>query len=371
MNRERTLALTTGLALFCMFFGSGNLVFPLIVGTSAGSNAVWATLGLILTAVCMPLLGCIGILLYKGEPSEFFKTLGRKGFLFFSFCCLALMGPFGVLARCITVAHGTFVNVVPGISLVTFSLVSCILLFVAALWRNKILDLLGRWLTPLLLLSLGGIFIFCLASDAIVPAVETNVWDAFSLGVFQGYQTMDLMASLFFSGFIIAQLRSQTENPSAMMRVFLQSVIIAGLLLATIYAGLVFLGFQYSSLLVNVNPQSMLATVVLHALGSWGGAVVCAAFALACYTTALVLTVLFSDFIRKEFAKDKLPEWSTLIITLVCAFLISTLEFSGIAEFLAPILETSYPFLIAFTMWNIVRALWPSNAKAEEVTSIG
>ncbi|MFA6916626.1 MAG: branched-chain amino acid transport system II carrier protein [Parachlamydiales bacterium] len=363
MNKERTLALTTGLALFCMFFGSGNLVFPLIVGTFAGANTFWATLGLILTAVFMPLLGCIGILLYKGEPSEFFKPLGRKGFLLFSFACLALMGPFGVLARCLTVAHGTFIYVMPDVSLATFSLVSCILLFGAALFRDQIMKLLGNWLTPLLLLSLGGIFVFCLLNAAVKTTIETTVWEAFAMGSSQGYQTMDLMASLFFSGFVIAQLRTQTENSSVMMRVFFRAVIVAGLLLATVYAGLVFLGFQYSALLTEVSPQSMLATIVLHVLGTWGGAVVCVAFALACYTTALVLTVLFSDFIRKEFVNNKVPEWSTLLLTLVCAFAISTLDFSGIAEFLAPILETSYPFLIAFTVWNIVRALWSPSPK--------
>lgn len=367
MNKERALALATGVALFCMFFGSGNLVFPLIVGTSAGSHIVWATLGLILTAVCMPLLGCIGILLYKGEPAEFFKPLGRKGFLLFSFACLALMGPFGVLARCLTVAHGTFVYVMPTISLPVFSLVSCVLLFVAALFRNQILKLLSHWLTPLLLLALGGIFVFCLWERSLSQTVETSIWEAFSMGSAQGYQTMDLMASLFFSGFIIAQLRSKTEDSSGLSRVFLQAVFVAGLLLSVVYAGLVYLGFQYSSLLVDVSPQSMLATIVLHVLGSWGGAVICSAFALACYTTALVLTVLFSDFIRKEFAKEKIPEWSSLIITLACAFAISTLNFSGIAEFLAPILETSYPFLIVFTVWNIVRALWrPSTEVATQ-----
>ncbi len=355
MSSERALALTTGLALFSMFFGSGNLVFPLLVGSGSGGSLLLSTLGLILTAVCVPLLGCLGILLYDGKPEQFFQLLGRKGFLLFSFISLALMGPFGVLARCLTVAHGTFVNFYPDLSLQLFSIVSCLLLFVAAVYRSRLLQILGVWLTPLLLVSLGGIFLLSFFQGGVENSKILLNWDAFVLGSTQGYQTMDLLAALFFSGFVVAQLRSTERNAASLFRVFLRASVIAGLLLGIVYAGLVYLGFQYSAILESVAPQSMLATIASHAMGPYGGIIVCATFALACYTTALVLTVLFADFLRKELCQDKIPQWLSVGVTLVIAYLISTLEFSGIAQFLGPILETVYPLLIALTIWNIAK----------------
>ncbi len=357
MNSQRSLALTTGLALFSMFFGSGNLVFPLLVGTQTGEHALFATIGLLLTAVCVPLLGCMGVMLYHGRTETFFKVFGSKGFFLFAFASLALMGPFGVLARCLTVAYGTFAKFSPDISLIPFSLVSCGLLFISALWRDKILQLLGAWLTPALLASLAAIFAFSFFMGTPQTSANQDAWSAFTLGSYQGYQTMDLLAAFFFSGFIISQLAKGSQDNNQRLRVFLQASLIAGLLLATVYAGLIYLGVQHAEHLAGVPPETMLATVAAVSMGPWGGAIVCAAFALACYTTAIVLTVLFADFIRKEICKDKIPEWVGLAITLAIAFGVSTLEFSGIASFLGPLLETVYPFLIALSVWNIGTAL--------------
>lgn len=367
MNNQRSLALTTGLALFCMFFGSGNLVFPLLVGTQSGDNAVWATLGLSITAVLVPLLGCIGIMLYNGQLDKFFRILGSKGFFIFAFASLALMGPFGVLARCLTVAYGTFAKFHPEISLIPFSLVSCALLFVSALWRDQILQLLGKWLTPALLGSLVAIFLCSFFMGFPEVSQSQDAWSAFSLGTFQGYQTMDLLAAFFFSGFIIVQLAKDGGDSTQRLRVFLQASLIAGLLLATVYAGLVYLGVQHSEKLTSVPPEMMLATVATLSMGNWGGAVVCIAFGLACYTTAIVLTVLFADFLRKDMSKGKIPQWASLSITLGIAFAVSTLEFSGIARFLGPLLEMVYPLLIALSIWNIGWMLFRKSAEEIEL----
>jgi LIVCS family branched-chain amino acid:cation transporter len=376
MPSYRSLVWTTGLALFAMFFGSGNLVFPLIVGTTDSLHASWSTLGLILTAVCVPLLGCFGILLYNGKTEDFFGILGGRGFRLFSLLALALMGPFGVLARCLTVAHGTFVATGIDVAVMPFSAVSCVLLWVASLYRHKLLDLVGTWLTPLMLAALAAIFFsvpwFNSSATAPQPEHLNKVWDAFSLGATQGYQTMDLLAAFFFSGFVITQLRQKMADAGSTyspLQIFSRAACMAGGLLAAIYAGLVYMGAHYSQLLHDVAPQSMLATIATHTMGSWGGLIVCITFALACYTTAIVLAVLFADFLRKELLQDAIPQWAALLITLAIAFGISTLEFEGIARFLGPLMESIYPFLIVLSIWNIGRIYLQKDRKLMATTS--
>lgn len=360
MSTYRSQLMTTGCALFAIFFGSGNLVFPLVVGTTSGGYALYSTLGLILTAVCMPLLGCLGIMLYGGSTREFFSFMGDRGFKIFSLLALALMGPFGVLARCLTVAHGTFVTAGLELSLTSFSLLSCLLLWGAALYRERILQLIGGWLTPLLLVALLAVAVagfWGSSSSSAVSTVTTSWQGAFLLGAHQGYQTMDLLAAFFFSGFIISQLYRKMESQQIQhppLPLFMGATAIAGTLLGAIYAMLVYLGAHYQLLLQDVHPVNMLATIATHTMGSWSGAVICVTFALACYTTALVLTVLFADFLRNELLGGAIPQWLALLLTLTIAFGTSTLEFEGIAGFIAPLLEAIYPVLIVVTCWKVV-----------------
>ena len=120
-----------------------------------------------------------------------------------------------------------------------------------------------------------------------------------------------------------------------------------------IYFLLVLLGAAYANQLSGVSPERMLGFIAEHALGPQGSLVVCAAVVTACFTTGVVLSSLFADFIKKEICQDKLNPKLSSIITLSIAFGISTLEFSGIARFIAPILTTIYPALIVLTFLNL------------------
>jgi LIVCS family branched-chain amino acid:cation transporter len=118
------------------------------------------------------------------------------------------------------------------------------------------------------------------------------------------------------------------------------------------------MGAIYAPQLASIPPQEMLGFIAQATLGSWAAPVVAIAVILACLTTAIVLASLFSDFVRKEVAKDKVPQMATLTVTLCIAFAVSTLEFSGIAKIIGPILEVCYPSLIVLTVVSIFQKLW-------------
>lgn len=353
--KSKALVLSTGLAMFSMFFGSGNLVFPLVVGQLSGGHFNLASLGILLTGVAVPFLGILGMILFNGNSNDFFSRLGKPAIFWFSLFALSLMGPFGVLARCITVAHGAFRLILPETPLWLFSILACAVIFLLTIRKNKIVPVLGSILTPLLLASLVLISLFSLFSTDL-PPVKGSGWTSFKEGIFQGYQTMDLLAAFFFSSFVIKHLQDHKktqENPESSLPIFFKSALIGAGLLACVYFALVVMGAMYAPKLASIPPQEMLGFIAQQSLGSWAAPLVCIAMILACLTTAVVLTSLFADFLRKEVTKDKIGSATALSTTLVIAFFISTLEFSGIARFIGPILEVIYPALIVLTLLNI------------------
>lgn len=359
--KKNWLVVSTGFALFSMFFGSGNLVFPITVGQDSGGHYLLAALGILLTGVVVPFLGVLGMMLFKGDIQEFFKCFGKKGTFLFALGALALMGPFGVLARCVTVAHGALLLLFPQASLIVTSLVMCSAIFVLALNKNKIVTILGTILTPFLLLSIATIAFFGLGQGTMPTAVSGESWTAFSNGFFQGYQTMDLLAAFFFSKFVLQYLNNRfsmhiEERP--LLGVFAKASLVGGGILSAVYCVLVVLGWLYAPSLAGTPPQEMLGKIAMESLGGFAAPCVCLAVMFACLTTAIILASLFAEFLRTEVTGNKLSNASSLLITVAIGFGVSTLEFAGIARFLGPILEVIYPALIVLTLSNIANKLW-------------
>lgn len=358
--KSKILILSTGLAMFSMFFGSGNLVFPILVGKISEGHFGLAAIGILLTGVLVPFLGVLAMLLFNGNTSEFFHRLGKPATFWFPLIALSLMGPFGVLARCITVAHGAFRLMLADTPLWLFSLISCGLIFALGIRKNRIVPILGSILTPLLLLALCAIAWFGLSGTTSIPTTSSlSSWESLKEGLFKGYQTMDLLAAFFFSAFVIRHLKSKTQNEKQpLLKIFFKSALLGAGLLSAIYCVLVLLGARYASSLDGVPAQEMFGFIAQSALGPWAAPIICSAVALACFTTAIVLATLFSDFFRKEVVKEKISSSWSLTITLIIAFFVSTLEFSRIELFLGPIVEIIYPAMIVLTVLNIAYKLW-------------
>lgn len=359
--KKQLFVLSTGLALFSMFFGSGNLVFPLLVGQESQGHFLLATLGICLTGVLMPFLGVIAMMLFKGNTERFFSTMGKGANFWFPLIALSLMGPFGVLARCITVAHGSFALLFPSVSLPIFSAVFCLIIFFICLNKSKMVSVLGSYLTPFLLLALTAIFLCGFLFGSSTEVTNSYALGAFQNGFLKGYQIMDLLAAFFFSTVILAHMneRSQKENGGPIaFRPFFQATLIGGGLLSLVYFSLVFLGATYSQQLVGVPPQALLGVVAKEAMGVGSAPFVCMAIVLACLTTAVVLANLFADFFKEKIARNYAPAGVSVGLTLVIAFFVSTLDFVAIASFLGPIVEAIYPALIVLTLVNIASEVW-------------
>jgi LIVCS family branched-chain amino acid:cation transporter len=363
MTHYKTI-LTAGFAMFSMFFGSGNLVFPLLVGQESLHQYPMAILGFVITAVLVPFLGLIGMILFDGNYRAYFDKLGRVPAFVLIAIILMLIGPFGVVPRCITVAFGGFNLLMPSLSFELFSLFFCGII-IACIWtKSRIVDIIGLFLTPF---KLGGIVVLILfglwfGQDAVQGGLSSP--QAFTNAVFKGYQTMDLMAAFFFSSAIVYYLRNHLsaqeiarDDNKTLVKMSIAASIMGALLLTIVYIGFIGLGAKYAPYLHDAQPEQLLVAIGGQALGFFAKPVIAAILAVGCLATAVILSTLFVDFLQQDLTNGRLNRRHAIFITMAITFAISLLGFSKLMIVLDAILSVAYPALIALAIMNIVSKL--------------
>lgn len=357
----KSQSLAIGLAIFSMFFGAGNIIYPLAVGQYAGDKNFYAMAGLILTAAIMPIAGVIAMILFDGNYRQFFGRLGKiPGFLL-ALIIISLLGPLGSTPRCIALSYTTLKNAFPDLMPVFFSAIACGIIFLFTIRKNHILTLLGWVLTPLLLGSLITIIIIGIMAVPDMQTVHQTNSSMFLHGLKEGYNTMDLLAAFFFSSTILNILRmSLKENKSATgdyINIALKASVVGAFLLAAIYVGFSYLAAFHGSHLASQGKDELLGAITMRIAGPYAGILVCMTIALACLTTAIALISAFTDFMQTEVFKEKISYELLLIASLLLTFFVSTFEFTAISAFLGPILQICYPGLIVLTFLNIAYCL--------------
>ncbi len=347
-------AITAGVAMFAMFFGSGNLVFPLIIGSQTTDQYLIASLGLILTGILVPFLGLFSMVLYGGDKDRYFGLLGKYAPFTLSLLILSLIGPFGVVPRCILVAYGGFTLIFPNLPLALFSAIF-LTMIVWTIWKkNQVVPIIGKILGPF---KIGGIVLIIATAIYQSPELINSPPDepAFNIGIKQGYQTMDLMASFFFSITIVEYLHSIAKYKAETTKLSVASCFIGAGLIASVYLGFVFLGAHYATSLANAQPEQYLATIANLTLGKYATLVVAITIFFSCLATAASLVRLFAEFLRVDIAQRKISWKKSILITTGISFTLSLTGFTTIIFILGTILTYIYPALIALTIAAIIQ----------------
>ena len=342
-----------GFAIFAMFFGSGNLVYPLQIGYLSGDNWLLGFLGLLITGILLPFLGLFVIKLHSGSYQSFFNEAGALAGALLPLFTISLLGSFAVVPRCITVAYGSIAYIFPELSLTSFSLIFAVIMFVICFKDQIMINILGKYLSPILLLALTILIIIGL-NKSDLPAANSR--QAFKEGFLIGYQTMDLFAAFFFSALIFKQIQNSLPKGSSnktILRIAIGPSIFGASLLALIYLGFTYLGSHYANILVDVAPEAMLPSIAKHILGNIASFFIAITMLFSCLTTAVALNNIYSRYICSTLRIKEDKFWLILLCTTSVAFLVSLLNFQEIAKYLAPILEISYPGLIAITILSI------------------
>ncbi|MGB0405514.1 MAG: branched-chain amino acid transport system II carrier protein, partial [Fusobacterium sp.] len=241
MNKKKEV-LVLGFALFAMFFGAGNLIFPPSVGVNMGSNWFLAGIGFLATGVGLPLLGVLAFT-KVGEVENFAKIISPKFNTLYYSILILVIGPLFAIPRTgsTTIEMGVF-PMLPNANHFMVSVITSILFFgitlALVLKESKITDIIGKFLTPVILIILALITIVGVTTDIGTPVVSTAN-KVFSYGFIQGYQTMDALAAVIFGVVIVKGLEGKGIKDSHEQRSYLSGAgIIAALGLGLIYLSL-------------------------------------------------------------------------------------------------------------------------------------
>jgi LIVCS family branched-chain amino acid:cation transporter len=355
-----------GFAMFSMFFGAGNIIFPLALGSYAKNDHIYAVIGLLLTAVFIPFLGLFTMIYYHGNYMHFFDRMGKKLGFCISLFILLIIGPFGALPRCITTSYSTLHITFESLSLPIFSALSLGLVYLFTFKSKNVIEVLGTFLTPILLILLSLIVFKGLFYSDPQEKTTLSSMTIFMQGLLTGYNTMDLIAAFFFSTVVILALNKEKDTSHEIHtkkdhKTLFLALFIGAFLLSITYLGFTSLSAGYAELLENTAKDELLGKISFHLLGPYASILVSLAVFFACLTTEIALSVVFAEFLHIYIVKAKLSYQVCLILTLIVAFIVSTFRFEGISNFLVPILQIIYPSLIVMTLCNLAHKLYGFN----------
>ncbi len=367
MNMEkRSGVIAAGLALFSMFFGAGDLIWPLILGGVSGDQNFFAMLGLLITGVSLPLLGLIAMMLFQGDYRSFFGQTGKIPGFILILLIQAILGPFGSIPRLITLSFATLKPYMPeSISLATFSILACVLVFLFTVKKHRVINILGLVLCPILLLSLGSILVMGFIHPPAPESLGLTKQGAFLEGLNVGYNTLDLIASFIFAPLVLAHFcskkKSNETSPEERRLIFkrmIKACFLAAFLLSGMYIGLTYISSFYTPHLPAHASEERLAAISMHLLGTHGALFSCLAVAMSCLTTAIPISIISAEFIQKDLMKEKGNLYVACIISLGISALMANIGFMGIAKMLSPILQILCPGLIILSVLNILHKLY-------------
>ena len=212
--------LTTGFAVFAMFFGAGNMVLPLHLMQLWHEHWFSAFVGFCITAVFFTLLGLIGSVMVQGDIKKFFAPLGITLSLVLQIILILIEGPFGIVPRSLIVTYGGFHNIWPEINKEIFYLICCVIIYFLALNKNRIISIIGNILTPAMLIFL----VLIVSSTYMNYGVQEIKFElsnnaAFMDGLFQGYLTYDLPGALYFTAIAMFYLKNISSNNNEILKI--------------------------------------------------------------------------------------------------------------------------------------------------------
>ncbi len=353
--------------LFSMFFGAGNLIFPTFLGQSAGSNTPLAMTGFIITAVVLPVLGVIVVSKFGGLDILGERVNKYFGIGFAVLIYLAIGPGLGIpRAASLPFEMGIAPYLSDSSNNTWWMLLYSFIFFLVALWLclkpSKLVERIGKFLTPTLLFLLVFLFISFLIKGDKVTSLPNDTYknNAFLVGFSEGYNTMDAIAALNF-GLVVATTLNTfgiTEKKKE-LSYSLKAGLFAGIILALIYMMLGYMGMKSSGVFSSENGAQTLRIIVYNLYGSWGAILIAAIFTLACLTTCVGLINSISQYFAKLFKKVNYTKWVLIIIGV--SFAICNLGLNTILSISIPILNAIYPVSIVLIILGLSDSFWKNN----------
>ncbi|WP_339711190.1 branched-chain amino acid transport system II carrier protein [uncultured Kriegella sp.] len=372
MNRTKEI-FVAAFALFSLFFGAGNLILPPLLGFKSGALWWLVALGFCISAVIIPIFGILAHAKLQGTLFDFAKKVSPTFSLVYSLLIYVISASLPS-PRTAAVTHEMAIAPFFDISPLTTSIGYFVLVFVFAINRSKILNILGKLLTPaiiLILLAIIGITLF--SCDFLFG--ETVFMSPFSDGILEGYQTFDAIGAVVVGGVLIVSINLKNQKATYQEKKVLirRAAFLAGIALTLIYAGLIITGsVLHSEFDADISRTSLLQGISIASLGNIGNLFLSLLVGLACFTTAVGIVTGTADFIKSRIHNSQNAYIITAIIGCVLGVVMGQLKVDYIIAIALPALMFIYPITIVLILLNVVPERYASSQvfKAVVLTTI-
>ena len=361
MTTRLSTADTLGLGFmtFAFFIGAGNIIFPPLAGMLAGEQVSLAMLGFLTTAVGLPLLGLFAVAKAGGGIPTMTKALPAFIGTFIAVAIFIIIGPLIAAPRTALVAYELgvqpFMQTEGGNGQLIYSLGFFLLAMLLALYPGKLMDSIGKVLTPLLIVLLLVLAASVVLGDAGTTAATSERYasGAYVQGFIEGYNTMDALASIMFGMLIIDLLKKKgITKASEQYRYLVIAAIIAAAGLAVVYVSLFILGAENAQLVPDAaNGGQILSAYVDQRFGQAGLVILAAVITLACLTTAVGLLSACSDYFASLTSKVSYGQF--VILNAVACVAVANLDLSQLISLSIPVLVAVYPIAIALILFSL------------------
>ena len=349
--------------VFGLFFGAGNLIFPAGLGRDAGAAVTPATLGFLVTAVGLPVLGIVASAVTGARSvREMTAPVSRRFAVAFTCLLYLTIGPLFAIPRTATVSYE--IGVAPlagdgGLRLLGFTAAFFAVAAVAAFRPGRLMEWVGRYLTPAFLVLLGA-----LVAAAVVAPMSTGALPsptpayadgALVRGLLDGYATMDALASLAFAVVIVdAARRLGVTGPRRMAVELGKAGLLGGAAMTVVYASLAYVGAtSHGAFAQATNGGDVLARSASHFFGTAGAYLIAAIVFVACLKTCIGLIVACAEMFAEMFP-GSYRLWAGLF--LVVSFALANLGLEAIIAWSVPVLMFLYPIAVVVILLGLAWA---------------
>ena len=301
--------------VFAMFFGAGNLIFPVFLAYQAGEAIVPAFFGFALSAIGLPVLALVAITRTDGLG----ELAGRAGSRFsrlFTIAVYLAIGPCLAIPRTASTSY-EMVELALGTTSTLQTIAYCVLFFtLAALVARrpeKLSSRLGRILAPLLVLLIvvltSGTVVFP-SAGAQSSSMQSFQTRAFSQGFVDGYQTMDAIAGLVFGTILALNVEKAGCEHRQTRRECMIASMAGGVLILVVYLALAIVGCASRNIIDSPTNGAQILSAVSSALfPTTGRFLIAAIFILACFNTCVGLLSSCGQYFSTIMPKVSRDRW--------------------------------------------------------------
>ncbi|RKD21539.1 branched-chain amino acid:cation transporter, LIVCS family [Caminicella sporogenes DSM 14501] len=354
MSKKSKDVFVVGMALFAMFFGAGNLIFPPALGLVSGKSWIQCMIGFFLTGIGMPILGILAVSKAGGTINDLGNKINPIFSKILGTVIILAIGPLLAIPRTgATVFEMGVKPIFKNSNSIIFSIIYFGITLFFVIKPSGIVDKIGKFLTPILLLIVSAIMIKGIISPIGTP-ITTNIEKPFSTGFVEGYQTMDALASIVFGGIIMLSLAEKGYNSKKeQINLTMKAGLIAGIGLAFVYGGLLYIGATSSSIFpTNIHKTNLIIGITEKILGSFGKYGIGLAVSVACLTTSIGLTATVGNYFN-NLTNGKLSYKIIVIATTIFSAIFANIGVEQIIKFAVPLLVTVYPIAIVLIIMSL------------------